>query len=190
MDSFIEPEICFEVKKPLRSFKPVMDRRSRVLILGTMPGPVALAQREYYGFSGNHFWPIMARLFGAQEPLTYRQKIQLLRKNRVALWDTIRSCERVGASDGRIRCVVPNDISELICRYPGIRVIFLNGRLAEKLYRKHSAPRISLPTVTLPSTSPAHAAMGFQRKRNAWRAVKREVDRPFHACQGRLSRIE
>lgn len=157
-------------KESLQSFKPVIDRRSRVLILGTMPGPVALSKREYYGFPGNHFWPIMARLFGAREPLTYPQKIRLLRKNRVALWDTIASCERMGASDGRIRCVVPNDLPALIRRYPGIRVIFLNGRLAEKLYRKHSTPEIGLPTITLPSTSPAHAAMSFPCKLKVWSA--------------------
>lgn len=159
----------------LKSFKPVVDRRSRVLILGTMPGPVALAREEYYGFPGNHFWPIVIRLFGASESLTYRQKLRLLKENQVALWDTIAHCERVGAGDGQIRCVVPNDIPALIRRYPGIQVIFLNGRLAEKLYRKHAAPKIGLPTCTLPSTSPAHAAMSFQRKLAAWRAVKREA---------------
>ncbi|MBI3312427.1 MAG: DNA-deoxyinosine glycosylase [Candidatus Omnitrophica bacterium] len=157
----------------LKSFKPLVDRRSRVLILGTMPGPVALARREYYGFPGNHFWPIMARLFGAREPLAYPRKVRLLKKNRVALWDTIASCERAGASDGKIRRVAANDVPALIRRYPGIRVVFLNGRLAEKLYRKHSAHRVRLPTITLPSTSPAHAAMSFQRKLKAWSVVKK-----------------
>jgi hypoxanthine-DNA glycosylase len=159
--------------KSLRhSFKPVIDRRSRVLIVGTMPGPVALARREYYGFPGNHFWPILVRLFGAREPLNYARKIRLLRKNRVALWDTIASCERIGASDGRIRRVVPNDIPGLIRRYPGVRIVFFNGRLAETLYRKHGGRTVGLPARTFPSTSPAHAAMSFRRKLKAWSAVK------------------
>lgn len=171
----------------LKSFKPVVDRRSRVLVLGTMPGPVALAKQEYYGFPGNHFWPIMARLFGGREPMTYPQKLRLLKKNRVALWDTIRSCERAGAGDSQIRCAVPNDIAKLIRRHPGIRVVFLNGRLAEKLYRKHCASRIDRPTVTLPSTSPAHAAMSFERKRKAWRAVKEGSHR---ACPKGMLRVQ
>lgn len=169
------------------SFKPVIDRRSRVLVLGTMPGPMALAKQEYYGFPGNHFWPIVVRLFGGREPMTYPQKLRLLKKNRVALWDTIRSCERVGASDGRIRCIVPNDIPGLIRRHPGIRVIFLNGRLAEKLYRKYAAARVGLPVVTLPSTSPAHAAMSFPRKLKAWRAVKEGSHR---ACSKGMRRVQ
>ena len=159
-------------KKLLRSFKPLVDARSRVLILGTMPGPVALERREYYGFPGNHFWPIMARLFGAREPLTYARKLRLLRKNRVAVWDTIRSCERAGAGDGEIRRVVPNDIPALIRRHPGVRVVFLNGKLVEKLYRKHAAHRVLLPAITLPSTSPAHASRSFEQKLKAWGVVK------------------
>ena len=91
------------MKKSLRSFKPVVDQRSRVLILGTMPGPVALARQEYYGFPGNQFWPIVIRLFGGREPMSYRQKIRLLKKNRVAQWDTIASCEWTGASDGAVK---------------------------------------------------------------------------------------
>ena len=161
------------LKKYLRSFKPIVDKCSRVLILGTMPGPVALARQEYYGFPGNHFWPIMAGLFGGNQPMTYAQKIRLLKKNRVAVWDTIRACERVGASDGRIRCAVLNDIPGLIRRYPGIQVIFLNGKLAETLYRRHSAPKVRRPVIALPSTSPAYAAMSFQRKLKAWSAVKK-----------------
>ncbi len=46
-------------KAILRSFAPFVDCRSRILILGTMPGPVALKRQEYYGFPGNHFWKII-----------------------------------------------------------------------------------------------------------------------------------
>jgi G:T/U-mismatch repair DNA glycosylase len=33
----------------LRSFKPLINKRSRVLILGSMPGPEALRKQQYYG---------------------------------------------------------------------------------------------------------------------------------------------
>ena len=78
-----------------------------------------------------------------------------------------------GASDGKIRNAVANDIPVLVRRYPGIRAIVLNGKLAEKLYRKYSAPAIRLPAVPLPSTSPAHASKSFQEKLKSWRAVKK-----------------
>ncbi len=160
----------------LRSFSPVADRRSRVLILGTMPGPEALRRREYYGFLGNHFWPIIQALFGAGgRPLSYPEKVRLVRKNGIALWDTIGSCEREGASDGAIRSVTPNDIPGLLKKYPDIRLIVLNGKLAEKLYRKHSAANVNRPTLTMPSTSPAHAAMSFSEKLKRWQAIRKMV---------------
>ena len=160
------------LKKLLRSFKPVVDRRSRILILGTMPGPVALKRRQYYGFPGNHFWPIIEKRFAGGRALSYPRRIQLLTKNRIALWDVIGSCRREGASDGAIRRVTPNKIPELLKRYPNIRRIFVNGKTAEKLFRKHFGESVRLPVVCLPSTSPAHAAMSFQKKLKRWRVIR------------------
>lgn len=155
----------------LRSFRPLADRSSRILILGTMPGPVAQARREYYGFSGNHFWKIVPKLLGVEKDLNYREKRALLKENHLALWDVIRSCTRTGASDSSIRDAVPNDIPGLLKRYPSIRTIFLNGATAERLYRKHFGRSIHLPTMTLPSTSPAHASISLAKKLERWSAI-------------------
>ena len=158
----------------LRSFKPIVDKRSKVLVLGTMPGPEALRRREYYGFPGNHFWPILQKLFGAGDRhLSYPQKIRLVRKNRIALWDVIASCEREGASDGAIRRVKPNRIPQLLRQYPNIRKIFVNGKTAERLFRLHFKNTAKVPVHGLPSTSPAHAAMSLKRKAEFWSKVKR-----------------
>lgn len=168
----------------LRSFKPVADRQSRVLILGTMPGPVALRRRQYYGFPGNHFWPILQGLFGqGGRLLSYPQKIRLLKENRIALWDVIASCQRVGASDSAICCVTPNQIPELLQRYPNIRKIFLNGRTAERLFKLHFGDSIRLPVRRLPSTSPAHAAISYKEKLKRWKQVRAGV-RPVSARPG------
>ena len=156
-----------------------MDRRSRVLILGTMPGPVALKRRQYYGFPGNHFWPVIQALFapGDGRPLSYPQKIRLLKKNRIALWDVIGSCEREGASDSAIRCVTPNRIPQLLKRYPRIRTVFVNGKTAERLFRRYFGEKVKLPVICLPSTSPAHAAMSFREKLKRWEVVREAIRR-------------
>ena len=111
----------------LRCFPPVIDRRSQILILGTMPGPEALRRREYYGFREN-------------DGPTYPEKLALLRENRIALWDTIACCRRIGSSDGAMQQIAPNRVPQLIRRYPNIRVIFLNGETAWRLYQKYFAP--------------------------------------------------
>ena len=137
-----------------------------------MPGPVALRRRQYYGFPGNHFWTIIEKLFAGGRPLSYPQRIQLLKKNRIALWDVIASCRRVGASDSAIRCATPNRIPQLLKKHPNIRAIFVNGKTAERLFRLHFGEIIQLPLRALPSTSPAHAAMGFKEKLKRWQAVR------------------
>ena len=143
-----------------------------------MPGPEALRRREYYGFPGNHFWKMMADLYHGGKPFeSYAAKLRLLKQNKIALWDTIGSCRREGASDSAICDAEPNDISGLIRRYPNIRIIVLNGKTAERFFLKYHANRIQLPRHTLPSTSPAHAAMPYAEKLKQW-SVLRHFSQP------------
>lgn len=141
-----------------------------------MPGPVALRKQEYYGFPGNHFWKIMFQLFSIKEPLTYPQKKKLLKDNGIAIWDVFKSCEREGALDSKIRCVQYNDIPGLLKRYPNIRAIFLNSRTAEKAFQAEFSNIIKIPAYYLPSTSPAHAALSFQRKLKAWSLILKTLE--------------
>ncbi len=165
----------------LKSFKPLADERSRILILGSMPGPAALRKKEYYGYPGNHFWRIVWDLF--EDPRvagwadwSYADKTACLRENRIALWDTIHSCTRTGASDSSIRCVKPNDVAGLIRKYEGIRTIFLNGRTSEALYRAHFGGKIHIPAHYLPSTSPAHASLSYAKKFKEWSVIQKYLE--------------
>ena len=161
-----------ETKKILKSFPPFVDQQSRILILGTMPGPMALKKQEYYGFAGNHFWKILFNLFDVQMPLTYPEKKQLLKEKGIALWDVFKSCERQGALDSAIQRARYNDIPELLKKYPKIKIIYLNSRTAEKVFLKRFAPCVKIPFHYLPSTSPAYASMSFTQKLSAWAVIK------------------
>jgi len=158
----------------IRSFEPIVDRKSIILVLGTMPGPEALRKREYYGFRQNHFWRIMGDLFAAGGPLSYAQKVRLLRQNGIALWDVLQSCEREGAADSRIRNERPNDVPDLLARHPNIKAVYFNGKSAAKLFIKYFGDkRVRPPARSLPSTSPANAGISFEAKRKAWSIIKR-----------------
>ncbi|OGW81510.1 MAG: DNA-deoxyinosine glycosylase [Omnitrophica bacterium GWA2_52_8] len=156
-------------KKVLRSFKPVVDGRSRVLVLGSMPGPTALKKQEYYGFSGNHFWRVMQRYFDVRGEPDYQGKIGLLLDHGIALWDVCATCLRQGAGDQAIEKPTFNPVPELLEEYPGICAVFLNGRTAEKIFRERFK-NITLPAFYLPSTSPAHAGLSFEKKYRRWAA--------------------
>ena len=157
--------------KILRSFKPIANKRSRILILGSMPGPEALRKKEYYGFKGNQFWRIIAEIFSVSQPLSYQEKISLLKENHIALWDVLKSCAREGSSDSKIENEQPNNLVWMIKKYPTIRTIFLNGKTAKKMFRKYFGGVIQILVYDLPSTSPAHASMRYEKKLEKWRVI-------------------
>ncbi|MCG3205231.1 MAG: hypothetical protein KCHDKBKB_01950 [Elusimicrobia bacterium] len=163
-----------------RSFQPVVSRSSRVLILGSMPGPEALRKQQYYGFNGNHFWTIVPALFNHPKPLTYSKKIALVRRYRIALWDVIETCVRPGALDSSIKNLVPNKIPSLLKKYPNIRAVFINGQFAHKAFNKQFKNEVQLPVIVLPSTSPANAAMPLKEKIHRWGVVRKFLYNPGH----------
>ena len=67
---------------------------------------------------------------------------------------------------------VPNAIGELLDAHPLIRAVAFNGSGARRLYDRHFARRPSLAYLALPSTSPAHARLGFAAKLAHWRALR------------------
>jgi hypoxanthine-DNA glycosylase len=156
----------------LRCFKPFVHATSRVLILGSMPGPQALRKQQYYGFEGNHFWTVIPALFGLPRPQRYQDRLALVKRNKIALWDVLGSCERVGALDSAIKNPVVNAIPTLLKKHRGIKAIFINGRFAHTLFLKHHGDAVDRPVVYLPSTSPANAAMPLAEKIKRWRVIQ------------------
>ena len=165
-----------------RGFPPIAAADARVLILGSLPGQVSLAQQQYYAQPYNAFWRIMGELFGAGLDLPYELRTQRLRAQRVALWDVCKAAVRPGSLDASIKLdsVIANDFMAFHRQCPGIELVCTNGGTATRLYQRLVIPRLSgrarnLPLLPLPSTSPAHAAMRFEQKLERWRAVGRVV---------------
>ena len=156
--------------KTLHSFPPVVCAKSRILILGTMPGSISLTQQEYYAHHRNAFWPIMFQLFDVPFTNHYPDKLSLILENGLALWDVLKSCQRASSLDNDIRFEEPNDFRELLRQYPSIQAIVFNGQPAARFFKKYQR-EIDLPCYVLPSTSPAHA-VSIDEKRSKWRLVK------------------
>lgn len=159
-------------------FPPVVGTQPRVLILGSMPGVASLRAQEYYAMPRNAFWPIMGELFGARFEMPYPERLDVLKSSHVALWDVLDSCVRPGSLDASIddRSVSANDFGRLFDEHETIRQVFFNGRKAAEMYRRHVRPALDpaaagIPVSTLPSTSPAHAALSFDDKLAAWAVV-------------------
>jgi hypoxanthine-DNA glycosylase len=157
---------------PKRSFPPLVDARSLVLVLGTLPGEVSLRRLEYYAHPRNLFWPIICGLFGGTAPSLYADRLRFVLSRRIALWDVCESGERRASADATIRGEVPNRIDALLLAHPAIRAIAFNGSGARRLYERHFARRPELFYLALPSTSPAYASLGFADKLARWSALR------------------
>ena len=46
-----------------KSMNPIISKKSKVLILGSMPGEMSLELNQYYANPKNHFWPIIYDIF-------------------------------------------------------------------------------------------------------------------------------
>jgi double-stranded uracil-DNA glycosylase len=155
-----------------RSFPPVVDERSRILVLGTLPGEESLRRQEYYAHPRNLFWPIVFGLFGAVPPPAYADRLAYVLARNIALWDVCASAHRLASADTTIRAEVPNAIDALLDRYPTIRAVAFNGSGARRLHDRHLARRPDRRYVALPSTSPAHARLGFAEKLACWTVLR------------------
>ena len=155
---------------------PLSHCRARVLILGSMPGAVSLSQQQYYAHPRNLFWPIMATLAGVNPDLPYPEKTQALINSGVALWDVIGSCQRSGSLDSAIRDEQVNDFAGFFCGHPQLAAIGFNGAKAWQSFKRYVLPLQIVPQtvhlITLPSTSPAHAAMSFDAKLAQWQQLR------------------
>jgi len=148
---------------------PLYAQDSRVLILGSFPSPKSRAEAFFYAHPQNRFWRVLAALFDETVPRTMEEKIALLRRNRIALWDTIGSCEVAGASDASITNVVANDLHPIL-EGADIRAIFCNGATSHRWYNKLLRDELGREAALLPSTSPANAAWTLDKLIEAWGA--------------------
>lgn len=149
---------------------PVFDGRSEKLILGSFPSEASRASGFYYGHPQNRFWRLLALLYGEGTPEANDEKREFLLAHRLALWDAAAECEITGSADASITGVKPNDIGIILEAAP-VRQIFVNGRLAESLYKKLILPAVKRDAVYLPSTSPANAAWNLDRLAEKWSVI-------------------
>lgn len=135
--------------------------------------------QEYYAHPQNAFWKLIAKIYGAEVNLPYERRVELLTRNRIALWDVFAAAERPGSLDSAIvhASALTNDFAGFFRAHPRIRRVFFNGRKAEETYRRRVLPGLGaefsdIRYECLPSTSPAHAGMTFAKKLEGWRKIK------------------
>ena len=156
---------------------PVFDENSKVLILGSFPSVKSRECAFFYGHPQNRFWRVLSAIFDAPQPTSIEEKRALLLEHGIAVWDVIASCDIVGSSDSSIKNASPNDISYILER-ADIRAIFVNGKTAEKYYKRYLERSLGRTAICLPSTSPANAAIGLDELAERWSVIREYTDIP------------
>ena len=146
-------------------FPPSIDEGCTHIILGSMPGAASLKAQQYYAYPQN-------LLEGGEPPQDYAARLQMLLRHRIALWDSIASCEREGSLDSAIRAAKPNDFTALLAHYPRLHTFCLNGGKSAETFRRANKPLLERGDLTfhaLPSTSAANARWRFDDLAKAWK---------------------
>lgn len=150
------------------AFSPVVDERTRVLVLGSLPGDASLKAEEYYAHPRNGFWRLIGAVIGCDLVcLPYSDRLAALRAAGVGLWDVIASAERAGSLDAAIRSPEAADLRGLVAGLPALKAVAFNGASAAKGGRRALEGIGGLTLIDLPSSSPAYTRP-LPQKAESW----------------------
>ncbi len=153
-------------------FPPVTRPDTRLLVLGSLPGAISLAEQRYYAHPRNLFWRLVGAVTGHDlVPLAYEDRLAALLDAKVGLWDTVASATRVGSLDTAIRLHEASDLAALLATLPELRAIAFNGATSAKIGRRQLGGDPGVVLLDLPSSSPAHASLSFEQKLARWQAL-------------------
>jgi TDG/mug DNA glycosylase family protein len=155
-----------------RAFAPVVDERTRLLVLGSLPGDASLKAAQYYAHPQNGFWRLIGGVVDRDlVALPYDDRLEVLKGAGVGLWDVIASAERPGSLDAAIRSPEAADLRGLIAGLPQLRAVAFNGATAARNGRRALADLDGPTLIDLPSSSPAHTRP-IAEKAAAWAVMK------------------
>jgi len=153
---------------------------TRLLILGSLPGEVSLARRQYYGHPQNQFWRLMGEVLDEPlAPLAYEDRLARLAARGVGLWDVVARARRQGSLDAALREAEANDLEAFVGGLPQLRAVGFNGGVSARIGQAALAGQAGrLALIPLPSSSPAFAGMSFAAKAERWKTLTRFARAP------------
>ena len=154
------------------TLEPFYNSDSKILILGSFPSIKSREIGFYYSHPQNRFWKVLAHTFNEEIPNSIEEKKELLKRNKIALFDVCATCDIKASSDASIKNVVPNNLEEIF-NNSKIKVIAFDGKTAYNLYQRYFKDKYDVELISLPSTSPANATWDMQRLINEYRVLNK-----------------
>ena len=152
-------------------FPAVVDSQSRILILGSVPSIKSVENNFYYMHPKNRFWKVLSCLYGVDlYRATVPERIEFLKSNFIALYDSVEECDIEASKDSAISNVTPADVPSLIAKSK-ISHIYCNGKASFR-YLLSAYPEYANMATLLPSTSPANAQFSLEHLVREWSVLK------------------
>ena len=155
-------------------FKPIFDKNSKILILGSFPSVISRKFGFYCTNPQNRFWRVLAGILNANVPESTNEKIKFLLSHHIAIYDAAISCEIEGSSDAKMSKIVPANLKPIF-KEANIKQVYANGGKAYEICKKYLENEIIKATknevIKLPSTSPANAKFSLERLMCEWQVV-------------------
>lgn len=145
------------------NIKPIYNKNSKVLILGSIPSIKSREIGFYYSHPKNRFWKTLEIVYDEKIGESKQDRIKFLNKHNIALFDVLKSCDINSSSDNSIKNPVPNDLTNIL-KNSNIKTIFTTGNKAYQLYKKYLYDKTKIEAILLPSTSPANCPKGIEEK--------------------------
>lgn len=160
----------YYTQRKKHSFPPLINRDSKILILGSFPSVKSRENNFYYMHPQNRFYKILTELLGVDfYNADIENKKRLLLKYHIALYDVVESCEIENSDDSSIKNVKFSNINKLI-KNTEVSAIFLNGKKAFQLFKKNY-PNWENNIFYLPSSSPANAKYSLSMLVEEWKII-------------------
>ncbi|HEY8591804.1 MAG TPA: DNA-deoxyinosine glycosylase [Sphingomicrobium sp.] len=155
---------------------PIARSDARLFILGSLPGDASLNAQRYYAHLTNQFWRLLGNAIGEElHGLRYDERLAVLARRRIGLWDVIAAAKRPGSLDQAIREAEHNRVDHLLRDYPDLRAIAFNGTTAATAGRRLiGVPPSGLRLIDLPSSSAANTRP-LAEKSSAWAVLSEYV---------------
>lgn len=151
-------------------FGPVYDHKTKILILGSFPSVQSRKQQFYYMNPLNRFYKVLSNLFNEDfVNCEIDEKIQLLKKHHIGLYDVVESCSIINSSDQDIKDIEVINLKPIL-ENSEIEKIFLNGTKAYEIFKKNFPQYLSIASV-LPSTSPRNARYTIEKLTEVWEKI-------------------
>ena len=159
-------------------FKPIFDKNSQILILGSFPSVISSKFGFYYTNPQNRFWRVLAGVLNADLPKSKDENINFLLFHHIAIYDAAISCEIEDSNDAKMSKIVPVNLKPIF-KTANITQVYANGGKAYEICKKYLEDEIIKATknevIKLPSTSPANAKFSLEKLMHEWRVVAKAV---------------